>query len=150
MPQTRKSRVPFEEKADGLAPYRYTIVLENNLHAGFWTEKLADAYLAGCFPIYAGGKIPLTDFEPLARCDIDLFKPDEALRAIENVIRTVDFESLLDTIGQQRRRVMLEHNQFAVADRLIQARRERNGLLPAAVSIARSSSHWIPWRRVMT
>lgn len=127
-----------EEKADGLAPFRYTIVLENNVNDGFWTEKLADAYLADCFPIYAGGKIPDDDFDPRARLDIDLFRVDESLRAIENLLETVNLDRLRGGIREQRRRVMLEHNLFAVADRLIETRRSRHGLLPNPIEIARS------------
>lgn len=128
-----------EEKADGLAPYRYTVALENNLDDGFWTEKLGDAYLAGCFPIYAGGKIPSQDFEPQARLDINLFKVDDSLRAIEKLVEFADFDSLRGSIREQRRRVMLQHNLFAVADRLITTRRVHRGLLPGAVKITRSS-----------
>lgn len=131
---------PIREKADGLSPFRYTIVLENNRDPGFWTEKLADAYLGGCFPIYAGGKIPSEDFDARSRLEIDLFKSDDALRAIENLIETANFDDLNKGIREQRRRVMLEHNLFAVAGRLIEARRGDTGLLPRAVEIARSST----------
>ena len=129
-----------EEKADGLSPFRYTVVLENNLDDGFWTEKLADAYLADCFPIYAGGKIPGQDFDPRARLDIDLFKVKDSLHAVENLVDNADFDGLRDRIREQRRRIMLEHNLFAVASRLIEARCDRTGLLPYATEIARSSS----------
>lgn len=131
---------PIEEKADGLSAFRYTVVLENNLNDGFWTEKLGDAYLADCFPIYAGGRVPARDFDPRARLDIDLFRVDESLRAIEDLLETADYDDLHGRIREQRRRVMLEHNLFAVADRLIQARRDRGGLRPFATGIARSSS----------
>lgn len=126
------------EKADGLAPFRYTVVLENNLEDGFWTEKLADAYLADCFPIYAGGAIPPQDFDPRARLDIDLQDFDGSLRAIERLIEGAEFERAHDRIREQRRRVMLEHNFFAVADGLIQAHGDRTGLLPQAAEIVRS------------
>jgi hypothetical protein len=55
------------------------------------------------------------------------------------LIETTDLGSLQERLREQRRRVMLEHNLFAVADRLIAARRDLTGLLPAAVEIARSS-----------
>jgi hypothetical protein len=138
----------IDEKADGLSPYRYTIALENNLYDAFWTEKLADAYLGGCFPIYAGGKIPTEDFDPRARLDIDLFKVDDSLRAIETLIARTDFHSPLDTVREQRRRVMMEHNLFAVADSLIQTHRSPTGLLPIAVEIARSGSSHMKWNSI--
>ena len=42
------------EKWEGIAPYRYTIVLENHAAYNVVTEKLADAYLGLAYPIYWG------------------------------------------------------------------------------------------------
>jgi hypothetical protein len=128
-----------EDKADGLAPFRYTVVLENNILDGFWTEKLADAYIGHCFPIYAGGKIPAADFDPLARLEIDLFDADASLRAIERLIRTFDVDGCRARIRKQRRRVMLHHNFFAVASRIIEARLDRTGRLRWPARIRQST-----------
>jgi hypothetical protein len=45
---------PFAEKADGLAPYRYSLVLENVREPNYFTEKLVDALLCQTVPIYWG------------------------------------------------------------------------------------------------
>lgn len=45
---------PFEDKADGLAPYRYSVVIENAREVNYFTEKLIDAVLCDCVPIYWG------------------------------------------------------------------------------------------------
>jgi hypothetical protein len=128
----------IEEKADGLAPFVYTVVLENNIYEGFWTEKLADAYLGHCFPIYAGGKIPTTDFDPRGRLDIDIFHFDASLRAIERLIENHDTDAAQDLIREQRRRVMLQHNLFAVASRIIEAHCGRTGLLVRPMRVEQS------------
>ncbi len=125
----------LEEKADGLDPYRYTIVLENNLEDGFWTEKLGDAYLGHCFPIYSGGTIPPEDFDPRARLEIDVARPDESLARISALLRSNRFEGAEDLIREQRRRVMVEHNLFAVADRLIAKAGAAPGLLSRPVTV---------------
>lgn len=54
---------PLAEKWDGVAPYRYTIVLENHAAPNVITEKIADAYLGLAFPIYWGAP-NLDDFVP--------------------------------------------------------------------------------------
>ncbi len=41
-------------KLDGLLPYHYSVVLENSQQKNYWTEKLADAILAWCVPLYLG------------------------------------------------------------------------------------------------
>ena len=45
---------PFEAKSDGLAPYRYSVVIENVRETNYFSEKLVDAVLCDTVPIYWG------------------------------------------------------------------------------------------------
>lgn len=45
---------PFAAKAEGLAPYRYSVVIENVRERNYFTEKLVDAILCQTVPIYWG------------------------------------------------------------------------------------------------
>jgi hypothetical protein len=45
---------PFEQKQEGLAPYRFSVVIENSNEPNYFTEKLIDAILCGTVPIYLG------------------------------------------------------------------------------------------------
>lgn len=45
---------PFEVKSDGLAPFRYSIVIENVQETNYFSEKLIDAILCETVPIYWG------------------------------------------------------------------------------------------------
>ncbi|WP_422372438.1 glycosyltransferase family 10 domain-containing protein [Hoeflea sp.] len=45
---------PIEHKAEGLAPFRYSVVIENVREPGYFTEKLMDAFLCETVPIYWG------------------------------------------------------------------------------------------------
>ncbi len=45
---------PFADKAEGLAPYRYSLVIENVRERNCFTEKLIDAVLCQTVPIYWG------------------------------------------------------------------------------------------------
>lgn len=45
---------PFAQKSDGLAPYRYSIVIENAREQNYFSEKLVDALLCNTVPIYWG------------------------------------------------------------------------------------------------
>lgn len=45
---------PFARKSDGLAPYRYSIVIENTREQNYFSEKLIDALLCETVPIYWG------------------------------------------------------------------------------------------------
>ena len=44
----------FDVKSDGLAPYRYTVVIENVRERDYFSEKLIDALLCKTVPIYWG------------------------------------------------------------------------------------------------
>lgn len=45
---------PFEKKSDGLAPYRFSVVIENIRERNYFSEKLVDAVLCETVPIYWG------------------------------------------------------------------------------------------------
>lgn len=45
---------PIESKTEGLAPYRFTVVIENSREVSYVTEKLVDALRCRCVPIYWG------------------------------------------------------------------------------------------------
>lgn len=45
---------PFAAKSDGLAPYRYSVVIENMREANYFSEKLLDAVFCDTVPIYWG------------------------------------------------------------------------------------------------
>lgn len=45
---------PFEAKSDGLAPYRYSIVIENMREPNYFSEKLLDSVFCSTVPIYWG------------------------------------------------------------------------------------------------
>ncbi|EEX09951.1 conserved hypothetical protein [Ruegeria lacuscaerulensis ITI-1157] len=45
---------PFERKSDGLAPYRYSVIIENVRERNYFSEKLTDAILCATVPIYWG------------------------------------------------------------------------------------------------
>lgn len=47
---------PFVRKSDGLAPYRYSVIIENVREPGYLSEKLIDCLLCETVPIYWGAQ----------------------------------------------------------------------------------------------
>jgi len=45
---------PFDRKSEGLAPYRFSVVIENVREPNYFSEKLVDAILCETVPIYWG------------------------------------------------------------------------------------------------
>ncbi|WP_372887393.1 glycosyltransferase family 10 domain-containing protein [Shimia sp.] len=62
---------PFERKSDGLAPYRFSVVIENVREANYFTEKLVDCILCDTVPIYWGCPNPdrFFDTRGMILCD---------------------------------------------------------------------------------
>jgi hypothetical protein len=114
----RDSR-PIDDKQEGIAAYKYHIAVENNEIDHFWTEKVADAYIGGCFPIFAGCKNIGSYFDPRSLRQIDIGDPDRAIDEIESILDSTLWEDNRLHIQESRRRVMTEYNLFAVVAKII-------------------------------
>ena len=86
---------PFERKSDGLAPYRYSVVIENVQERNYFSEKLIDALLCDTVPIYWGcpNLGDFIDTGPIIECA----NRDDIMRAISNASET-DFQQRLPAI----------------------------------------------------
>jgi len=60
--QTIKPR-PVDNKLQTLSNFKFTLCFENCVFPGYVTEKIFDAFLSGCIPIYLGAP-DITDFVP--------------------------------------------------------------------------------------
>jgi hypothetical protein len=100
--------MPIEDKWDGIAPYRYSIAVENFSNPYYWTEKLADCYLAWAMPIYYGCTRIHTYFPPESMVLIDINDPDAAQR-VQEAVHSDLRERNLDAIAEARRRILDEY-----------------------------------------
>ncbi len=117
------------DKWDALAPYKYSIVMENGRYDDYFTEKLSDCLLAFTYPLYhgcpnirSGGYFP----EPSMTL-IDIGNPEIAIDLIEHVIKTRFYESRLKHVIRSRDRVLNQHNLFPVLVNYIENHSERFG-----------------------
>lgn len=102
----------FESKWEVLAPYRYAVVLENFSGDDFLTEKLPDAWLSYCFPLYFGCTNVGRYFKEDAWADISLSQPEEAAATIIELIDDPsDYGQRLPAIISARQHY-LNHGQF--------------------------------------
>ncbi len=111
----------IEDKWDGLAPYRYSIAVENTVWPDYWTEKIADCFLAWTVPIYHGCPNLEEYFPPDSFIRIDIERPREALEAIRRVLREKDRERRMQALSEARRRVLHEHQLFPHLAKLVRA-----------------------------
>ncbi|MEK9672773.1 MAG: hypothetical protein VW268_09770 [Rhodospirillaceae bacterium] len=110
-----------DDKSDALAPFKYHVALENGRYPHYWTEKLADAYLADCFPFYWGCMNTADYFDPAGFRTINIYDPESAADVIQTTIEAGAYEATRDARQRDKRRIMEEYNLFALMDRLISA-----------------------------
>lgn len=110
------------DKAEALDPYRYHLAIENHIAPHHLTEKLTDAFLGGALPFYAGCPNAAEYFPADSFIPIDLRDYPRALARIRQAIENNEYEQRLPAIGEAQRRVLDEHNLFALLARTIEAR----------------------------
>jgi len=95
---------PFADKADGLAAYRYSVVIENSREPSYFTEKLVDALLCETVPIYWGAPDIAEFFEAsgMIRCE-----GEADIEAALGQISQQDYAKRAAAIAENRRRAML-------------------------------------------
>ncbi len=126
---------PLDDKAEAIAAYRYHIAVENYIGPHHWTEKLADPFLGLALPFYCGAPNAADYFPPDSFIPIDMRDPEGAARIILRAIADHEYEKRLPAIVEARRRVLYEHNYFALLAREIEKRHDpgrmpdRHGIL---------------------
>ena len=105
---------PIENKWDGIAPYKYHIVLENSSSPDYWTEKLMDPYMVLTYPIYCGASNISKYFSPNQITEININHPKTAIAIIEDLLSKNDYESRIGSLLQARELVMDKYNLFEI------------------------------------
>ncbi len=84
-------------KVAWLRDYRFNLCMENESLAGYTTEKIIEAMLAQCVPVYWGSPRIAEEFNPRSFLDLSAFENDEALieRMLEIDADPSAYESML-------------------------------------------------------
>jgi hypothetical protein len=114
----------LDDKADALDSYRYHLAIENHTCDHHWTEKLADAYLGYCVPLYFGCTNLAEYFPADSFIQIDIRDYARARATIERVLREDDYARRLPAIIEARRRVLHDYATFPQLARLIEERHD--------------------------
>jgi Glycosyltransferase family 10 (fucosyltransferase) C-term len=111
----------IEDKWDGLAPYRYSIAAENTSWPDYWTEKIADCFLAWTVPFYYGCANLEQYFPPDSFIRIDIENPQEAIGKIKQYLLEDDWNQRLPALEEARRRVLYEYQIFPMLTKQFKA-----------------------------
>jgi hypothetical protein len=102
----------FEDKWDTLRDYKYHIVIENSSFEDYWTEKLADCYLAECFPFYHGCKNINKYFDNKSFKTIDINDFEKTIKIIENGLKEDLHNKNIVDIRKAKTLILNKYNIF--------------------------------------
>jgi hypothetical protein len=100
------------DKWDGIAPYKYHLVLENSIVPDYWSEKLGDAFLGFSFPIYYGCPNINDYFNTDSLAIIDIEKFDQTVSILEQMLSEDKYEDHIPAIIDARNKVLNDYNIF--------------------------------------
>ncbi len=116
----------IEDKWDGLAPYKYSLAVENSSSPDYWTEKIADCFLSWSVPIYYGCT-NLEDYLPPESFIIFYIgSPVEAFASVKAITDRDDWEKRLPALRKARDLVLNRYQLFPHLSRLIRAEPQKN------------------------
>lgn len=113
----------FEDKWEALAPYKYSIAIENSVGNDYLSEKLYDCYLAHTFPFYFG--CPNVDqyFSDKSYLNIDINNLDSSKRIIENILNdTSHYERNLVYLIEAKKKYLDTYNLFPLITNFIESK----------------------------
>jgi hypothetical protein len=113
---------PVDDKSEALDPFKYHLVVENHVGLDHWSEKLSDSYLGLSLPFYHGCPNAADYFPEGSFIPIDIHDYEGSLAIIRKAIAAGEYEKRLPDLVDARRRVMVEHQVFAMVAREIEAR----------------------------
>uniref|UniRef100_B8DIX6 Methyltransferase FkbM family n=1 Tax=Nitratidesulfovibrio vulgaris (strain DSM 19637 / Miyazaki F) TaxID=883 RepID=B8DIX6_NITV9 len=112
---------PIGDKSEAIMPYKYHLVLENNRIQGFWTEKLADAFLGYALPLFSGCPDLMSYFPARSFVPLDISDYDAALAVIRSCLAGDEYASRFEQIRAARRKILYDYNMFVFAVRALSA-----------------------------
>lgn len=112
---------PIADKYDALAPYKYSVAIENSSIPGYFTEKIADCYLSLAMPIYYGCPDIEKYFDNNSLLSIDPYHYLTSIQKIEQLIEEDPYYNLLSVLEQQRKKYLEEYHIFNKLPKIISA-----------------------------
>lgn len=113
------------DKWQGLAPYRYSIAVENFSRPYFWTEKLADCFLSWTIPLYYGCTNLKDYFPGESFIEIDIDRPAASLSKIRGVLSTEDWQARVPALQEARDLILHRYQFFPYISQFIHAHSDK-------------------------
>lgn len=133
MPRFGRGFHDLATKWEGLAPFRYSLAIENSRHPHYWTEKIADCFLAGTVPIYWGAPNIGDYFPAESMIVLDSLDPEKVARIIKAEATPEAYQRRIPALREAKRRILEDYNLFEVIHQMLRAR--QSTAQPALVTL---------------
>jgi hypothetical protein len=111
----------IEDKWEALAPYKYSLAIENSSIANYWTEKIMDCYLSYTLPFYYGAANLEQYFPNDSFIRIDINDPVGASNIMAAAIKNNEWERRLPSIIAAREKVLNNYQLFPYIANIIKS-----------------------------
>ncbi len=115
---------PVNDKSEAMNDYKYHVALENHIYPHYWTEKIADCFLAFCLPFYYGPDNIVEYFPAESFIPIDTHNTDHAVEALKKAVSDNVYESRLPAILRARELVLTDYNLMNVVAGIVSERHQ--------------------------
>ena len=105
--------IELADKWEGLAPFRYSIAIENTSKEDYWTEKLADCFLSYTVPLYFGATNISEYFPDGSYIWLPIDDPPAALEIIEKTYENDDYASRIPALREARELILNKYSFYA-------------------------------------
>jgi hypothetical protein len=113
--------VTMTDKLQALQGYRFHVVLENTSLEHYFTEKICDCLLAGCYPLYYGCSNIGNYLPQQSLSSIDINDFSASLKTIKRAIDG-DYDQIYrEEMREGQRRVLYEYNFFPMIVKIIES-----------------------------
>ncbi|WP_038166404.1 hypothetical protein [Verrucomicrobium sp. BvORR106] len=116
VPPSSCYRGVVRDKSDALRPYRYTIACENCYESNYFTEKITDAIVSETLAFYSGCPNLESFIDPACFVRIDLSKPKDAVKVINESIARGLYEERIDAVRRQKRAILDQLSFFPMLE----------------------------------
>jgi hypothetical protein len=101
-----------DDKWVALAPYKYSVAIENSKFDGYFTEKITECYLAHCMPIYSGAPDISKYFDANSFLEIDVNDYIGSIKKIEQLLDEDPYDKTKDLLIEQKNKYLNEYHIF--------------------------------------
>lgn len=120
----------LEDKWDGIAPYRYSIAIENTAKDDYWTEKIADCFLSYTVPLYYGATNISDYFPEDSYIWLPIDDPDRAIEVVRHTLQSDNWSDRVDALREARQRILHRYSLYAQLSSRVRAEAEQIRLAP--------------------